>query len=59
MNNDYKLNLISSFWREHAPKHVKSYQTCQVGTANLSSTVEKERVFAQCHNEWVKDFTGA
>tara|TARA_B110000503_G_C6790585_1_gene267086 strand:+ start:285 stop:416 length:132 start_codon:yes stop_codon:yes gene_type:complete len=25
----------------------------------MSSTVEKEKVFAQCHNEWVSDFTGA
>ena len=23
--NDYKLNLIDSFWKDHAPKHVLSY----------------------------------
>ena len=25
MTNDYKLNLINSFWKDHVPKHVLSY----------------------------------
>ena len=26
--NDYKLNAIGSFWRDHVSKHIKDYQKC-------------------------------
>ena len=51
MKNDYKLRLIGSFWDDHAPKHINDYRACMnsTGIEDLSSTVQKERVYADCH----------
>ena len=58
MRNDYKLRLIGSFWDDHVPKHINDYRACMTSTGieNMSTTVDKERAFADCHREWVRDF---
>ena len=30
-DNDYKLKIMGSFWKDHIPKHVKAYQSCLNG----------------------------
>ena len=54
--NDYKLNLIQSFWKDHEAKHILSYKTCMAGVDKLDSVVEKDKAYADCHDSWVKDF---
>ena len=58
MRNDYKLRLIGSFWDDHVPKHINDYRACmtKTGIENMSSSLEKERAFADCHKDWVRDF---
>ena len=29
--NDYKLKNLSSFWKDHIPKHIRGYQGCVKG----------------------------
>jgi len=56
--NDYKLNLINSFWDDHAPKHLKAHQSCltSTGIQGMNSVVEKDKAYADCHQEWLRDF---
>ena len=54
--NDYKLNQIERFWDDHIPKHLIQYQGCVDHAMTQKTNLEKERVFADCHNHWVKDF---
>ena len=58
MINDYKLNLINSFWKDHVPKHVLSYKSCitETGIEQMETIAEKDKAFADCHENWVKDF---
>ena len=57
-DNDYKLNAIKTFWRDHIPKHLNAYQSCADQATSLedATILEKEQVFADCHNAWVRDF---
>ena len=56
--NDYKLNLISTFWKDHAPKHILSHKSCltDIGLEQMETIAEKDRAYADCHSSWVKDF---
>ena len=54
--NDYKLNSIGSFWKDHVSKHIRDYHKCNSGLDQLQSVAEKDRAFADCHASWVKDF---
>ena len=54
--NDYKVKQINSFWADHVSKHVKAYQKCYEGLHNLETVAQKDRAFADCHNDWVRDF---
>ena len=55
--NDYKMNLISSFWKDHIPKHLNAYEGCfSKEIQALGSVGEKDKAFADCHKAWIKDF---
>ena len=54
--NDYKLNLLNTFFKDHAAKHILSYQQCEREVANLESIAEKDKAYADCHNNWLSDF---
>ena len=56
LDNDYKLNAISSFWKDHFTKHLLSYGQCKVGLANIQNIADKDRAYADCHNQWIRDF---
>ena len=56
MDNDYKLKNIEKFWEDHIPKHLINYQGCVNHAMTQKTTLEKERVFDDCHNDWIKDF---
>ena len=55
-DNDYKLGAINSFWSDHFPKHLLSYQKCAEGLDQLSSVAEQDKAYADCHREWIRDF---
>ena len=56
VDNDYKLNAINSFWKDHFTKHLLSYEQCKVGLSDIPSIADKDRAFSDCHNQWIKDF---
>ena len=55
--NDFKLNLLNSFVRDHMTKHFQSYEKCYQGDAfmSLPSNEEKDRAFLTCHNNWISN----
>ena len=55
--NDYKMNLLGSFVRDHMTKHFLSYEKCHSGAAfeSLATMEEKDRSFLACHDKWLKD----
>ena len=55
--NDFKLNLLKSFVRDHMAKHFVSYEQCYSGDAfeALPTPEEKDREFLQCHNRWISN----
>ena len=55
--NDFKLNLLNSFVRDHMAKHFISYEKCYTGAAfdSLPSTADKDRAFLECHNKWISN----
>mmetsp|Transcript_5645 Transcript_5645/g.7549 ORF Transcript_5645/g.7549 Transcript_5645/m.7549 type:complete len:91 (+) Transcript_5645:269-541(+) len=55
--NDFKLNLLKSFVRDHMTKHLVSYEKCYSGDAfeALTSNEEKDREFLACHNKWISN----
>ena len=52
------MNLIDSFWRDHAAKHVISHKSCltEIGLDQVDTIAEKDKAYADCHNNWIKDF---
>ena len=58
MNNDFKLNLLNSFFADHMTKHFQSYEQCYMSASfnALPSNEEKDRAFMKCHNKWLSDF---
>ena len=55
--HDYKLNLVNSFWNDHVSKHLLSYNQCYENTKDIGTVAEKDRSFAECHKDWLKDFS--
>ena len=55
-DNDYKLNSIKTFWKDHVSKHVKSYQECNKASASLATIADKDKAFADCHKDWIREF---
>ena len=57
MQNDYKMNLLNTFWRDHIWKHEMEHERCYKNERfhGLSSNEEKDRSFLACHNKWVKN----
>ena len=55
-DNDYKMNAIDNFWKDHFPKHYLTYKRCSDGLDSLSSVAEKDKAYADCHKDWMKDF---
>ena len=54
--NDYKMNAITNFWKDHISKHIKDHNKC-MGALDAHSTVAaKDRAYADCHNGWLRDF---
>ena len=55
MDNDYKLNLIGSFMKEHMWKHSLSYHNCTRTPefAKLDTIEAKDRVYQKCHEEFI------
>ena len=58
--NDFKLNLLNSFFSDHMTKHYKAYESCWRSPEfnALSSTEEKDRAFVECHNRWIQNLRG-
>ena len=58
VENDYKLSAINQFFYKNTIRHVKAYNKCLELTENddLSSMAEKDKVYLQCHNDWVRNF---
>ena len=56
MDNDYKLNAINSFWKDHFTKHLLSYEQCKLGLSDINNIADKDRAYADCHNQWIRDF---
>ena len=56
IENDYKLKIMDGFWKDHIPKHVKGYQSCMNGIDKIETVVEKDKAFADCHKQWMKDW---
>ena len=55
--NDFKLNLLNSFVRDHMAKQFLNYEKCYTGAAfeSLPSNAEKDRAFLECHNKWISN----
>ena len=55
--NDYKLNLLKSFTTDHLVRHLKEYNQCYNNEAfnSLKTNEAKDRVFLECHNNWVRN----
>ena len=55
--NDYKLNIMSSFFNDHVVKHLNEYESCWKNAEfeNLKTNEEKDRSFLDCHNRWVRN----
>ena len=53
--NDFKLNLLSGFVRDHMTTHFEAYEKCYTGAAfmALPSNAEKDREFQACHTKWM------
>ena len=53
--NDFKLNLLGSFVREHTLPHLQQHEKCYSGAAfeSLATNEEKDRAFEACHSKWL------
>ena len=53
--NDYKLNLIGSFLKDHTWKHILAYHNCtRTNEFNRLKTIEeKDRVYLGCHTKFM------
>ena len=50
------MNSIKSFWKDHMSKHIKDYQKCNDVIAAHSTVADKDKAYADCHKDWVRDF---
>ena len=55
--NDFKMNLLDSFVRDHMTKHLLNYEKCYSGAAfdALPSNEDRDREFLACHNKWISN----
>ena len=55
--NDFKLNLLKSFVRDHTVPHLQQHEKCYSGAAfdALPTNEEKDRVFEACHAKWLSN----
>ena len=54
--NDFKLNLLKTFVRDHMTKHLMEYEKCYTGEAfeAIAANEDKDREFSSCHNRWIQ-----
>ena len=58
-SNDYKLNLLGSFVRDHLTKHLIDFdESCVSGSAisSLDTNEDKDRAFLKCKDGWISNF---
>ena len=57
IDQDYKLNLIKSFTADHLVRHINAHESCYTNDvfASLKKNEDKDRVFVECHNHWIKN----
>ena len=55
--NDFKLNLLNSFVRDHMSKHIQAYEKCYSGASfeSLGTNDAKDREFLSCHKSWMNN----
>ena len=55
--NDYKLNILKTFFNDHIVKHLKNYEACWKNDqfAALKTNEDKDLAFVQCHDKWVNN----
>ena len=53
--NDFKLNLLKTFFSDHIARHLKQYETCWKNPEfeALKTNEEKDLAFVECHDKWV------
>ena len=53
--NDFKLNLLKTFFSDHIARHLKQYETCWKNAEfeSLNTNEEKDLAFVECHDKWV------
>ena len=54
-NNDYKLNLLNNFSRDHLWKHAIEYERCYktFELSQMANDIDRDRSFLACHNKWI------
>ncbi|CDW90063.1 UNKNOWN [Stylonychia lemnae] len=57
LKNDYKLNILKTFFQDHIIKHTQDYQKCWSGKEfqQLKSNEDKDKAFLECHRQWTKN----
>ena len=55
LKNDFKLNLLRSFFSDHMTRHFIGLQDCISGSAvtSQSSHEDKDRAFLACQAKWI------
>ena len=56
--NDFKLNLLSTFFSDHITKHMIDFEdNCVVGPdiTSLSTNEDKDRAFLKCKENWMRN----
>ena len=53
--NDFKLNILKTFFNDHITKHLKNYETCWKNPEfdALKANEDKDLAFVQCHGKWI------
>ena len=60
MDNDYKLNLLNSFTRDHVWKYMVEYNNCYNNSEfnSIADPTEKDRAYLKCHEDFMKQWDG-
>ena len=55
--NDFKLNILGSFVKDHMVKHIIDLQDCVSGDSisKLATHEEKDRAFLECRSKWTQN----
>ncbi len=53
--NDFKLNMLKTFFNDHIVKHLKNYEACWKNSEfeALQTNEDKDLAFIACHDKWV------